>query len=287
MNGLIKGEIRLTIDIFLGLMLGEIIMRLRLPSFRLRGIPKSTGLALAASFGSSKAGAAIISSALSEGSITEREAIYSVLMLALPSYLRRWPGTLAMSAGLAGKAGIIFAVSLLARSVLRFLWVYALLRRKGVHPPIEEIVTERANHSPKILLRLMKSLPLAWIFFALAYSLVPIANKFFAEHFSGSMLPLAGWTVAAGSIAHVSSALALAGGAMASGELNTYQAVFALVLGSGLGTATRILRQNAGYYFGLFPVKTARKMLFMNFFTIMPLIILNLIFAGIALLFHS
>lgn len=90
--------------------------------------------------------------------------------------------------------------------------------------------------------------------------------------------------VAAGSIAHVSSALAMAGGALASGELNTEQAVFALILGSGLGTATRILRQNAGYYFGLFPARTAQKMLFLNFITIMPVIIINILIAGLALL---
>ena len=102
-NGLLKGEITLTIDIIFGLILGEVIIRLNIADkimkrFMPRNIPGVTGLALAASFGSSKAGAAIISSALANNTITEREAVYSVLMLALPSYLRRWPSTLALSA---------------------------------------------------------------------------------------------------------------------------------------------------------------------------------------------
>ena len=291
MNGLLEGEIRLTIDIILGLILGEIIIRLKLADrllkrFMPRSIPPATGLAIAASLGSSKAGAAVISSALSSSSITEREAVYSVLMLPLPSYLRRWPSTLALSVGMAGSAGMFFALSLLVRSILRFLWAFLMLRGNYAHDDIRPEVKD-VRYPSGTFRKLMKSLPLAWLFFALAYSLVPAADRFFAAHFSGrtDFLPLAGWTVAAGSIAHVSSALALAGGAMASGELNTAQAVFALVLGSGLGTAARILRQNAGYYFGLFPGKTAQKMLIMNFATIMPLIILNIIFAGAVLWF--
>ena len=294
-NGLLKGEITLTIDIILGLILGEVIIRLKIADkimkrFMPRNIPGVTCLALAASFGSSKAGAAIISSALANNTITEREAIYSVLMLALPSYLRRWPSTLALSAGMAGKAGVIFAVSLLVRSTLRFLWVFALLRGKNTDTDNTQHDVKELQYSlgpAKMAKKLMKSLPLAWVLFAVSYSLVPMTDRVFTANFSGSFLPLSGWTVAAGSIAHVSGALAMAGGAMASGELNTTQAVFALVLGSGLGTATRLLRQNAGYYFGLFPVRTAKKMLLMNFATIMPLIVLNVILAGIALCYNE
>lgn len=296
MNGLLKGELALTIDIIIGIILGEVITRLRLADrllqhFMPRNIPSVTALALATSLGSSKAGAAIISSALNNNTLSERQAIFSVLMLPLPAYLRRWPTTLTLSVSMAGKAGMFFALSLLVRSVLRFWIAFALLKKENVEcshsfPTFASkggVYRVQADH----IIKLAKSLPIAWFFFALAYLLVPIADDFFTAHFSGwtKFLPLAGWSVAAGSIAHVSSALALAGGAMANGELSTAQAVFALVLGSGLGTATRILRQNAGYYFGLFPSRTAQKMLMLNFVTIMPLIILNLLFAGFALLF--
>ena len=98
-----------------------------------------------------------------------------------------------------------------------------------------------------------------------------------------TFIPLAGWAVSAASIGHVNAALSIAGGAIHSGELSVSQGVFSLILGSGLGTVTRILRQNAGYYYGLFDGQTATRMLMMNFATIIPLIVINLIFAGLAL----
>ena len=289
MNHLLQGELNLTLDIILGLLIGEIIIRLGLADLILKKfsrlkIPSVTALAVAVSAGSSKTGAAVIASALEKNQISENQAVWSILMLPFPSYLRRWPGTFILSVSMAGKAGAFFALSLIFRSSARFLWAYKKLGTKNNGTEIKEI--KKISNSSFLISHLIKTLPYAWIFFALTYSLVPAINKFFENNIKFlSFLPLAGWTVAAGSVAHVSSALALAGGALASGELNTAQAAFALILGSGLGTATRILRQNAGYYFGFFPAKTARKMLFMNFFTIMPLIILNLFFASLAFLF--
>ena len=294
MEGLLKGELNLTLDIIFGLIIGEIIIRLGLVEFILKKfsrlkIPPVTALAVALSAGSSKTGAAVIASALEKNQISERVAIWSVLMLPFPSYLRRWPGTFILSLSMAGSAGAFFALSLMFRSAARFFFACLFLIRGeelGVRREGLEIRNYSLSTSYFLIHHLKKTLPYAWLFFAISYSIVPVINKFFEANIKiFSFLPLAGWTVAAGSLSHVSAALALAGGAIESGELNTAQAAFALILGSGLGTATRILRQNAGYYFGLFPVSTAKKMLMMNFFTIMPLIILNLIFAGLALLF--
>lgn len=291
MQNLLRGELNLTLDIILGLAVGEIIIRLGLADLILKKIsrlkiPPVTALAVALSAGSSKTGAGVIASALEKKQISERTAIWSVLMLPFPSYLRRWPGTFALAVGMAGNAGAFFALSLLLRSVARFFLAYLAVRSEQNSDLIipEKKIKDKFNFA--IIKKLLKTLPYAWGFFALAYLLVPLLNKFFETNIKFfSFLPLAGWTIAAGSVAHVSAALALAGGSLASGELNTAQAAFALILGSGLGTATRILRQNAGYYFGLFPISTAKKMLLMNFVTIMPLILLNLIFAGLALLF--
>ena len=292
MNGLLRGEIYLTAEIITGLILAEVILRLRLPDiimkrFAPKNIPPVTALAVAVSAGSSKAGAAIISSSLSRGEITERSAVWSVLMLPLPSYLRRWPSTFALSLSMAGKAGGIFAASLLARSIIRFMIALKFLRREN---PYDLSQNQNANSFPQIknhitFHTLKKTLPVAWIFFAVSYSIVPFANEFMRNIFADgkTFLPLSGWAVSAASIGHVSAALSLAGGAIEAGELSVSQGVFALILGSGLGTATRILRQNAGYYYGLFPKGTATKMLMMNLATIIPLIMINLIFAGLAL----
>ena len=186
---------------------------------------------------------------------------------------------------------MFYALSMLFVAVSRFVIAFTFLKRgsEGESPATEPHDFSAKTHSMSLVKKLVKTLPLAWIFFALAYSLVPVMNRYLQDVFRSpgvlAFLPLAGWTVAAGAVVKVSAALAMAGGAMASGELSTAGAVFALVLGSGLGTATRILRMNAGYYFGFFPAKTAQKMLIMNFITIMPAVILNWIFALFALLF--
>ena len=293
-HGLLAGELTLTLEIIIGLVLGEIVMRLRIAELIMkRFIPRSinpvTALALSVSFASSKTGAGIISSALEKNQITEKQAIWSTLMLSLPSYLKRWPGTFALALSMAGRAGAFFAVSQLVISAGRFIIAFIFLpKENNSQVNNQEITIKHSDHNKhaNIFRKLIKTLPLAWLFFALAYSLVPVINKFFSQVINFSFIPLAGWTVAGTSIARVSAALALAGGAIASGELNNSQALFSLILGSGLGTATRILRMQAGYYFGLFEPKLARKLLVMNFATLMPMVIINLIFAGIALLFN-
>lgn len=289
MSGLLRGEIYLTAEIITGLILAEVILSLRLPDIIMRrfvpkNIPPVTAVAVALSAGSSRAGAAVISSSYSRGEITENAAVWSVLMLPLPSYLRRWPSTLALSIGMAGEAGGIFAVSLLARSILRFLVALKFLRRENHFSPSQNhFFPKIRNH---ITLRtITRTLPAAWVMFGLSYSIVPFADGAMRDIFAGvkTFLPLSGWAVSGASIGHISAALSIAGGAIEAGELSVSEGVFALILGSGLGTATRILRQNAGYYYGLFPKSTATRMLMMNFATIIPLIVINLIFAGIAL----
>ena len=298
MAGLIKGEILLTVHVLLGLALGELITRLRLPEkflSRFAGmlhVNPTTALAVASSIASSKTGAAILSSAFSHGQISERCAVWSVLMLSLPSYLRRWPSTLILAVSMAGKAGCIYALVMLAITAGRFLIAYRFLLTAAESSGAE---LEAAGAVPKVpslkssAKKALKLLPVAWVFYGAAYMLVPILNNYLSylsEIFKlskGGILPLAGWTAAASALVRVNAALAFVGGAMASGELGVSQAVFALLLGSGLGTFTRILRMNAGYYFGFFPLKTARKMLLMNYVTIVPLILMSILIAYICL----
>lgn len=291
MAGLIRGELLLTVHILLGLALGELITRLKLPEKLLSRfanilhVNSTTALATASSIASSKTGAAILSSALSHGTITEKCAVWSVLMLSLPSYLRRWPSTLILAVSMAGKAGGIYALTMLAITAGRFMIAYMFVVSEGknssqhqVSSPVPKIPSLKASAKKALLL-----LPVAWVCYGAAYMLVPMVNAYFKGVFTGGILPLAGWTVAGSAVVRVNAALALAGGSLASGELRVSEAVFALLLGSGLGTFTRILRMNAGYYFGFFPVSTARKMLIMNYATIVPLVVLSILTAYIFL----
>lgn len=294
LKALLRGELWLTFDILLGLLIGDLVlrwgladrlMRRMMPWLRRHGIGPLVGFALTLSLGSAKAGAAVLASALSEGRIDRHTALWGTLSLAFPAYLRRWPATLVLSVSMTGLVGGIFALVLILRSLVRFALVVCVLRsRESGELPREE-VPGRRRMGWGFYRKLGVTLPLAWFFYAVAFALVPYAESAFRRWFmGGSFLPLAGWAVAAASVAHVSAALALTGGSLAAGELSAAQAVFALLLGNGLGIVTRALRQNAGYYFGLFPAGLARSMLFWNVGTVALLTGLSLGLAAVPLL---
>lgn len=294
LKALLRGELWLTFDILLGLLIGDLVlrwgladrlMRRMMPWLRRHGIGPLVGLALTLSLGSAKAGAAVLASALSEGRIDRHTALWGTLSLAFPAYLRRWPATLVLSVSMTGLVGGIFALVLILRSLVRFALVVCVLRsRESGELPLEE-APGRRRMGWGFYRKLGVTLPLAWFFYAVAFALVPYAESAFRRWFmGGSFLPLAGWAVAAASVAHVSAALALTGGSLAAGELSAAQAVFALLLGNGLGIVTRALRQNAGYYFGLFPAGLARSMLFWNVGTMALLTGLSLALAAVPLL---
>ena len=294
LKALLRGELWLTFDILLGLLIGDLVLRWGLadrlmrgmmPWLRRHGIGPLVGLALTLSLGSAKAGAAVLASALSEGRIDRHTALWGTLSLAFPAYLRRWPATLVLSVSMTGLVGGIFALVLILRSLVRFALVVCVLRsRESGELPREE-APGRRRMGWGFYRKLGVTLPLAWFFYAVAFALVPYAESAFRRWFmGGSFLPLAGWAVAAASVAHVSAALALTGGSLAAGELSAAQAVFALLLGNGLGIVTRALRQNAGYYFGLFPAGLARSMLFWNVGTVALLTGLSLALAAVPLL---
>jgi len=190
-----------------------------------------------------------------------------------------------LAVSMAGKAGGIYALSMLAITAGRFMIAYMFVVREGKASGQQQ-ATSAVPKAPSLKAtakKVLKLLPVAWVFYGAAYMLVPMANAYLKGIFSGGVLPLSGWTVAASAVVRVNAALALAGGSLASGELRVSEAVFGLLLGSGLGTFTRILRMNAGYYFGFFPVRTARKMLIMNYATIAPLVVLSILTAYIFL----
>ena len=295
-TALLKGEIELTISIAAGFMLGTLILRTGLadklmkhlmPYLKKAGIGSVLGMALTVSLGSAKAGAALIAAAYDDGRISERTAKWGTLMLSFPAYLHRWPSTMVMAASMAGISGAIFAAVILLRTALRFVLLIFIYRR-GEHNDLTE-ESERSETSArgvKVASKILKSLPLAWFFYAVAFALVPWAEDAMKDWLlGGKFLPLAGLAVAAASIAHVSAALALAGGSLAAGDLNVSQAVFALLLGNSFGIVSRMVRANAGYYFGLFPGRLAKSMLIWNLGTTAPLSILTILLAAIPLFF--
>ncbi len=293
-RGLVAGELRLTFDILFGLLIGfailrsglaDRLMRRLVPHLRKAGIGSALGMALTLSLGSAKAGAAFIASALEGGRISARSAKWGTLLLSFPAYLHRWPSTMVMAASMAGTAGAIFGAILLLRSAARFVLILFILRRGGA---AEETAAEAGAEGSATTMRfnkkLLRTLPTAWFFFAVAYLLVPWAESAIKDWLlAGTILPLAALAVSAASIAHVSAALAMAGGSLAAGELTIAQAVFALLLGNSFGIVTRLFRANAGYYFGLFGKDMAKWLLFWNFTTTTGFAVLSIALAALPL----
>ncbi len=239
-----------------------------LPFFRRRGLPPDVIFSLAVSLGSSRAGAALVAEAHREGRITRREAVYGTLLQSFPGYLKRWIVSFPTAFGLAGAAGAIYSLAVLLRSFCRFLFFLVLLRREEAPGSGYEEIAPRKGSVP-LLQTLVRTLPLACTFYALAYILSPFLQSFLEER--GAFFPLlssAGWTVAAASFAHVTAALGVTGGAIASGMLTTAQGVQALLVGNMLAVISRVLRQDIAFWIGIYPAGMVRSLFLWNLVTL-------------------
>lgn len=296
-NGLLKGMGLLALSVSGGLALGKAIIALSLPE-RLLGsltprlrrlrIPAQALFALGVSLGSSRAGSALVAEAYGQGILSEREALFSTLLQSFPGYLKRWLVSFPVAAALAGTAGAIYSVAVLARSFCRFLFFLFLLRgREGTeNEETAPIGTEgRRGREFSFLGTLARTLPPAWAFYALAYLATPALQEFIeARGASFPLLSAAGWTVAAASFAHVNAALGVAGGALASGSLTTAQAVLALLTGNMLAVLSRVLRQDIAFWIGIFPGRMVRSLFVWNLVTLVATMAATVCLAAIPVL---
>lgn len=305
---LLRAELILTGNLAFGLVAGELILSSGVvdklfaplvPRLERRGIHRRVAGAMLVALGSARPAAAMLSASYADGEITRDEATFGALSLAFPAYLRRWVGTVTVASALAGAAGFIFASVLILRSGARFAWVVWLLRRKGPGAPRASAPAavpfgeERAGGgiSPgvrrrRLLRTFARSLPWAWGFFALTYALMPQLEYLFTHRVAAagffSFLPPEGWAVSVSALAHVTAALASAGGAIVAGDLDVPRAVLALLVGNMVGTITRTMRQNVGYWMGIFPREMVPGLVRWHLTTLMTLEILSVLLAWFA-----
>ncbi|MDR0764136.1 MAG: hypothetical protein LBE65_00895 [Synergistaceae bacterium] len=274
-----RAECVLTLNIAFGLAVGETILALGvidrffsplIQRLERIGIHGKIAAAMVLALGAPRSGTALISRAYSEGELTGDQATFGTLSLAFPGYLRRWAGTAAVAAAVAGVSGFIFALVMLSRSACRFVWAVALLSRRararsGAAAGLDIARVGTGERIARVLARLKRSLPWAWAFFALTYVLVPFADDAFSKYASrGKMLwflPAEGWAVAASSLAHVTAGLSSAAAALSAGKLGVAQTVLALLAGNMAGSVTRTMRQNVGYWVGVFPGELVKNLL--------------------------
>lgn len=297
-RGLLRAELLLTFNIVLGLGIGELILSLGLvervfapliPRLARWGIHSKIAAAMMIALGSPRSGAALIAASYADGEISRDEATYGTLSLAFPGYLRRWVGTVTMATGIAGRAGLIYALVLISRSALRFAWVLGMLIRRGdrwvggTAPKVSATLPSAGKRRRRLLKSMLRSLPWAWGFFALTYALIPFVERIFTEHVARwgwhAFLPPQGWAVAVSSLAHSTAALSSARGAIASADLGVGQAVLALLVGNMVGTITRVMRQNVGYWMGIFPRELVSNLVRWHLATMFTLELLSICIA--------
>lgn len=297
-QGLLKGMVLLSLSVAGGLGLGKVILTLSLPerlmgsllpALRRERLPPSVIFALGVSLGSSRAGAAIIAEAYRDGILSKREVLFGTLLQSFPGYLKRWIISFPVAVALAGPAGGIYSLAVLARSFCRFLFFLALLRRKEgfegeIFAPGKNPSNDKGKKRADISFwrTLARTLPLAWGFYALAYLATPFLQAFLEEKGGAiSLLSAAGWTVAVASFAHVNVALSVAGGALASGSLTLAQAVLALLTGNMLAVISRVLRQDIAFWIGIFPGKIVRSLFVWNLVTLVTIMAATVLLATI------
>ncbi len=318
-TSLLRAELILTGNVVFGLVAGELILGSGIveklfaplvPRLERQGIHRAVAGAMLVALGSARPAAAMLSASYADGEITRDEVTFGALSLAFPAYLRRWVGTATVAAGIAGAAGFIYAAALIVRSGLRFVWVLWLLRRKSLFcrgaqcaPAINGMSEEtRANtvrpyktgkntgpaRRRRLLKMLTRSLPWAWGFFAITYALMPQIEYLFTHRVAASglfgFLPPEGWAVSVSALAHVTAALASAGGALEAGDLDVSHAVLALLVGNMIGTITRTMRQNVGYWMGIFPREMVPGLLRWHLMTLLSLEIVSIALAWLATL---
>lgn len=289
--GFLAGEARLTISVLSGIVVGWWLVKLELPRIILMrigpmvcrcGINPDLVVALALSLGSSRVATGMIASSFEKGDLGKDEVVFGTLLLSFPGYIHRWVGTLGVSMGLAGTAGLIYALSLLLRSFVRFMFFLLLLvRKKG--PAFKGVVGwEREKSIPPLWPMIKRTLPWGWGAFALVYWGMPLVEPHL-QKFGGSIPPVI-LSVGLAGVAHNTAGLAAAGAGLSAGSLSVGDAVFALILGNLLGTFSRVIRQNLAFWAGVFPGRILTSLMLWNVGTLIPL---TLLWAFIAALFSK
>ncbi|EHM09254.1 hypothetical protein TheveDRAFT_0065 [Thermanaerovibrio velox DSM 12556] len=278
-KGLLLAEARLTASILAGALAGEALVRLRITDAVFRPIRNLLSKcrinrhalsAMAVSVASPRLGAAILSSAHREGRITRDDAVFGTLCLAFPAYIKRWLATAPVAVGLAGNLGLLYSIVLITRSACRFILCLLLLLRRGSGEPIAFGLPQDSCHGANCeghphgkevsLIRLtLRSLPMAWGFFALTFFLMPHLEAAVLGTLKGKVSPSA-LAVVTSALMHSSASLASAQGALSSGALSLKGALLALLAGNCIGTFSRVLRQNMGYWVGIFPPEVLRPL---------------------------
>ncbi|WP_281744414.1 hypothetical protein [Thermanaerovibrio acidaminovorans] len=299
-RALLLAEAKLTASILAGAVAGEAMVRFKVTDALFRPIERLLSncrinrhalSAMAVSVASPRVGAAMLASAHGEGQITREDAVFGTLCLAFPAYIKRWIATAPVAVGIAGSLGLIYSTVLIARSACRFLLCLALLIKRGSGGSAGNTTSYRSSGESQsrtmpsagqggLIMTTLRSLPMAWGFFGLTFFLMPRLESAALNLLHGTVSPSA-LTVITSALVHSSASLASADGALSAGLISPAGALLALLLGNCLGTFTRVLRQNMGYWVGIFPSEVLKPLAVWHMGTLLLFELLSIALAGL------
>ena len=291
-SAIVKPLVSLTVSISIGLIIGNIIEAMHWTTamakpaavlVRWARLKDISGASFSMAFFSGITANTMLSEALEQGRMTEREVVISNLFNSLPTFFLHLPTIFFAAAPFLGPAAFLYVGLTLFAAFLRT----ALIVFMGhfLLPPLPEgcvacHLKEEERKDFKAVLRLAwkrfkRRLPKVLFITAPIFVVFYFLKKYGAfdwlQGVLNSMGGLFAWlpsealSVVVFHIAAESTAgLAAAGSLLGSGGLTVKQTVLALLLGNILSSPMRAVRHQFPYYAGIFKPRLAAKLIFQN-----------------------
>jgi len=271
-----KPLLRLSLFISMGLFIGQLIEAMgwthrvgvmARPFMKWGHLTPQMAASFTSAFFSGAASLSMITTFYKEGTMDRRQLKLAVLLNTFPSYFLHLPTTFFILLPLVGRAGLIYLLITFGAAVVRLTvlltyghfclprYEYAYEEYKDETRSLKDVTKTTAK---KFVTRLRRIL----LIVLPVYAAIAIVSKlgFFlwlrrwaAEILTTTLVPVEAMSVVIFSIvAEFTSGYAAAGAMLASGAMNVFQTVVALLAGNVIATPIRSLRHQMPYYMGIF-----------------------------------
>jgi hypothetical protein len=295
--------LRLTGLISFGIFLGLVIEALgwadglaifARPFMKWGHISKEMGAAFTTAFVSGTTSLSMLMTFHEEGKLSGREVIVSVLLNALPAFLRHLPTSSLVIISLVGKAGVVYLGLIMAAALVRLGTVLTYTHfafpgsesgasaKKEETKPWPEAFREAGRVFPSRLVRIILIVVPVYAIVVLASDagLFDWLRGALAHGVASRFIPIESMSVVILSlVVESTSGYAAAGALLGAGSLSVPQTVVALLIGNIISTPIRAVRHQLPYYMSIFPPRLGlRLMLVTQAFRVGSLVLVGAVF---------
>ncbi len=287
--GLLWPLIRLLFFVSVGLFIANVIealnwtrvmAKLAQPLIRAGNLKDISGASFSMAFFSGVAANSMLAEAYEQGRLSDRELVLANLFNSLPTYFLHLPTMLSVTMPFLGIDAVVYVSLTLGAAVGRTACIVALGRLLLPRPPDSCIVcrldenkaktfrdalrTSWKRFKKRIRRILLVTLPIYVVFyFANRWGVFAMVEQFLTDNVSVlSFLPPKAMSIVVFQLgAEFTAGLAAAGALLEGGGLAGPQVVMALMVGNVLSSPVRAFRHQFPYYAGIFPARTALKLI--------------------------